>query len=180
MKHDAAYAGVSCWRCAGQMSTWTSGSYTFARTCSGYRGRDRLRKSKNGPLASHRSAACAIDQGAEDAPRPTSSGSLGTRTTLDRNRPRLYVDCRHRHRAAESEPALRRTDRSGRCAKDQVSRPAPHLRLAPPRPGRTRSGVMDVLDHSQIAITMDLYSHVMPSALREAADAIDRALGQGE
>lgn len=40
--------------------------------------------------------------------------------------------------------------------------------------------VMDVLGHSQIAITMDLYSHVMPSALREAADAIDRALGQGE
>jgi integrase len=40
--------------------------------------------------------------------------------------------------------------------------------------------VMDVLGHSQIAITMDLYSHVMPTALREAADAIDRALGQGE
>ena len=40
--------------------------------------------------------------------------------------------------------------------------------------------VMDVLGHSQLAITMDLYSHVMPTALREAADAIDRALGQGE
>ena len=40
--------------------------------------------------------------------------------------------------------------------------------------------VMDVLGHSQIAITMDLYSHVMPTALREPADAIDRALGQGE
>ena len=40
--------------------------------------------------------------------------------------------------------------------------------------------VMDVLGHSQIAITMDLYSHVMLTALREAADAIDRALGQGE
>ena len=36
--------------------------------------------------------------------------------------------------------------------------------------------VMDVLGHSQFSITMDLYSHVMPSALREAADAIDRAL----
>lgn len=40
--------------------------------------------------------------------------------------------------------------------------------------------VMDVLGHSQLAITMDLYTHVMPTALREAADAIDRALGQGE
>jgi hypothetical protein len=39
---------------------------------------------------------------------------------------------------------------------------------------------MDVLGHSQIAITMDLYSHVMPTALRAAADAIDRALGQRE
>jgi hypothetical protein len=38
---------------------------------------------------------------------------------------------------------------------------------------------MDVLGHSQIAITMDLYAHVMPAS-REAADAIDRVLGQGE
>jgi integrase len=37
--------------------------------------------------------------------------------------------------------------------------------------------VMDVFGHSQMAITTDLYSHVMPTALREAADAIDRALG---
>lgn len=37
--------------------------------------------------------------------------------------------------------------------------------------------VMDVLGHSQLSITMDLYSHVMPTALREAADAMDRALG---
>jgi integrase len=39
---------------------------------------------------------------------------------------------------------------------------------------------MDVLGHSQMAITMDPYSRVMPTALREAADAINRALGQGE
>jgi integrase len=39
--------------------------------------------------------------------------------------------------------------------------------------------VMDVLGHSQLGITMNLYSHVMPSALRDAADAIDRALGKG-
>ncbi|HEX8511057.1 MAG TPA: tyrosine-type recombinase/integrase [Propionibacteriaceae bacterium] len=37
--------------------------------------------------------------------------------------------------------------------------------------------VMEVLGHSQLGITMNLYSHVMPSALREAADAIDRVLG---
>jgi integrase len=38
--------------------------------------------------------------------------------------------------------------------------------------------VMDVLDQSQLSITMDLYSHVMPSALRDAADAMDRALSE--
>jgi integrase len=38
--------------------------------------------------------------------------------------------------------------------------------------------VMDVLGHSQLSITMDLYSHVMPTALRAAADAMDRALGE--
>jgi integrase len=35
--------------------------------------------------------------------------------------------------------------------------------------------VMQVLGHSQIAITMDLYSHVMLTALQKAADAIDRS-----
>lgn len=38
--------------------------------------------------------------------------------------------------------------------------------------------VMEILGHSQLGITMNLYSYVMPSALREAADAIDRALGE--
>jgi integrase len=45
-------------------------------------------------------------------------------------------------------------------------------------------GVMEILGHSQLAMTTGLYSHVMPTALREAADArIDSSdrclLGQG-
>lgn len=39
---------------------------------------------------------------------------------------------------------------------------------------------MEILGHSQLDITMNLYSHVMPSALREATDAIDRVLGSQE
>jgi hypothetical protein len=39
---------------------------------------------------------------------------------------------------------------------------------------------MDVLSHYQLSITMDLYSHVMPTALRDAADAMDRALNAGQ
>lgn len=36
--------------------------------------------------------------------------------------------------------------------------------------------VMEWLGHSQISITLDLYSHVLPSLLQDAADAVDRAL----
>jgi site-specific recombinase XerD len=37
--------------------------------------------------------------------------------------------------------------------------------------------VMDVLGHSQISTTQNVYQHVMPSLVDEAAAGIDRALG---
>ncbi len=40
--------------------------------------------------------------------------------------------------------------------------------------------VMDVLGHSQIALTMNTYSHVMPAMLKDAANALDAALAVGE
>ena len=36
--------------------------------------------------------------------------------------------------------------------------------------------VMELLGHSQIAMTMDLYSHVVPELKREAADRMDALL----
>jgi integrase len=36
--------------------------------------------------------------------------------------------------------------------------------------------VMEVLGHSTYQLTMDTYSHVMPTLLQDAADAMDRAL----
>lgn len=36
--------------------------------------------------------------------------------------------------------------------------------------------VMEVLGHSRIAVTMNVYGHVMDSQLRDAADAVDEAL----
>ena len=36
--------------------------------------------------------------------------------------------------------------------------------------------VMDIFGHSQMATTMDLDSHVMPAARRDAADLMDRLL----
>jgi integrase len=37
--------------------------------------------------------------------------------------------------------------------------------------------VMEVLGHSQIAVTANTYTHVLPTLQREAADLMDRALG---
>lgn len=39
--------------------------------------------------------------------------------------------------------------------------------------------MMDVLGHSQMAVTLNTYTHVTASLLDEAADAMDRALGSG-
>ena len=36
--------------------------------------------------------------------------------------------------------------------------------------------VMDILGHSQMAATADLYSHVMPAAHRDVAELLDRAM----
>lgn len=38
--------------------------------------------------------------------------------------------------------------------------------------------VMEQLGHSQIGLTMNTYAHVMPTMLRDAADALDAALGE--
>ena len=38
--------------------------------------------------------------------------------------------------------------------------------------------VMEVLGHSQLSITMDVYGHVMAEALRDAADGMDRVFGE--
>jgi integrase len=37
---------------------------------------------------------------------------------------------------------------------------------------------MAVLGHSTYRLTMDTYAHVMPAAMRETAEAMDRALAQ--
>jgi hypothetical protein len=70
------------------------------------------------------------------------------------------------------------TDRSHRSHRSQVGHRHANARLVGRLLHVPARVVMDVLGHSQLAITTDLYSHVMPSALREAADAIDRALDQ--
>jgi hypothetical protein len=38
---------------------------------------------------------------------------------------------------------------------------------------------MEVLGHSQISLTMNTYSHIMPSVLREAASKMEEFVGAG-
>ncbi len=38
--------------------------------------------------------------------------------------------------------------------------------------------VMEILGHSTIAMTMNVYSHALPSVMKDAANTMDRALKQ--
>jgi integrase len=40
--------------------------------------------------------------------------------------------------------------------------------------------VMEILGHSQISTTSDIYTHVMPAQYREVADALDTWLDDGK
>ena len=46
--------------------------------------------------------------------------------------------------------------------------------------GESLRVVMEQLGHSQIGLTMNTYAHVMPQALRAAADKMDRVLSRSE
>ncbi len=50
------------------------------------------------------------------------------------------------------------------------------LMLAQNVPARV---VMETLGHSQISLTMNTYSHVMPAMQRDAADLLDALLASG-
>ena len=39
--------------------------------------------------------------------------------------------------------------------------------------------IMDLLGHSKISTTMDTYAHVMPAMMQDAADSMDKLLGNG-
>ncbi|GAA1366599.1 tyrosine-type recombinase/integrase [Catellatospora chokoriensis] len=43
--------------------------------------------------------------------------------------------------------------------------------------GQEMRTVMDLLGHSTIRLTADTYGHVLPSKSRDAADGIDRVIG---
>jgi len=55
---------------------------------------------------------------------------------------------------------------------------SPHRGVAAARPGIHPKIVPEMLGHSSVAITLDLYSHVTPSMQAQAADALDSLLGR--
>lgn len=70
-------------------------------------------------------------------------------------------------------------------ASDETAHPARFAQLAGVQTRRQPTGraagvharvVMETLGHSQIGLTMDTYSHVMPSLQRDAADLMDAVL----
>ena len=69
-----------------------------------------------------------------------------------------------RHLAAIGLPDMRFHDLRHSCASLLVAQGV-HPRV-----------VMEILGHSTIALTMNTYSHVLPAAQRQAADAMDRLL----
>jgi integrase len=82
---------------------------------------------------------------------------------------------------------LSRTEVSRQFSRLQEKAGVPHHRLYDSRhtaaslllaQGVAPRVVMEVLGHSSFALTMDTYTHVMAPLMREAADAMDRALRQ--
>ncbi len=56
-------------------------------------------------------------------------------------------------------------------------RDLPHGSHHPAARGVPARVVMEELGRSQIALTLDTYSHAIPALMRDAADEVDRALG---
>lgn len=169
---------ASCSPSVGTPSSSKAEYSTSAKRAAAARDGPRLRSSKVKKVASHNSASCSLGEGASNPPRKSGSRSPCTWTRLGRLRPGLHLCGRHRDRAAKSEPLFDEL-----IAKARVRRIRFHdlrhtcapLLLAQNVPARV---VMEILGHSQLAMTTDLYIHVMPTALREAADAMDLVLVQ--
>ncbi|HEV2123759.1 MAG TPA: site-specific integrase, partial [Chloroflexota bacterium] len=99
--------------------------------------------------------------------RWTDSGLVFTNTIGRPMEPSNVLKTFKKHLAAAGLPEQRFHD---------LRHAAASLLLAQGVPPRV---VMDILGHSQMATTMNLYSHVMPAAHREAAELMDRVLGGG-
>ena len=73
--------------------------------------------------------------------------------------------------------AIRAVVEAGRSPPHPLSRSAPHRRDVATGPWHPPEVVSEMLGHTTVGITLDLYSHVTPTMQREAARAMDDLLG---
>src|SRR2546423_10593031 len=108
---------------------------------------------------------------------------MGTRAALARqNKLRHLVSpgrsCGSaRDRTCDRGIMSRRTSVHRVLPQNALSRPATHRGNAAPRPRRAPEDVSEILGHSTISITLDLYSHVTPSMQEQAAQSLDSLFG---
>jgi integrase len=64
-----------------------------------------------------------------------------------------------------------------RLAADSIARPAPLRHHAPALARRSPPHHQDLLGHSTIGLTLDVYGHTLPNLQKKAADQMDALLG---
>jgi hypothetical protein len=104
-----------------------------------------------------------------------------------RSPPAPFVPPAARHR--EGSAARRAEDRTQpaddgaaglSCPGVARARPAPRRRHAAACAGRAAARHHGLLGHSQIAVTLNLYSHILPEVRRDAADKMDAIFSSGQ
>jgi hypothetical protein len=154
------YDGVTYSRCDCRMSTWTSTWCMSGRTFSATRDRAQLRQPEDWPFTAYGPAPGAVGQGAAHASSPTGDGGAGARTTLDGNRTGLHlqveavIEPRNLNRLFDQlipAAGVRRAsgfhDLRHTCASQMLAQ------------GTDLCVVSEVLGHSSVAITKDMYGH---------------------
>jgi len=104
--------------------------------------------------------------------RPT-----GTRRVLACRRSRLHVHFRYRSRAAQPASNVRRIDSQGCCPSHPLTRSPTRAPRAADCSRHVDARVMEILGHSQIGVTMNIYGNVLRETQHEAAALMNGALG---
>lgn len=141
------------------------------------RGREAPRTSdQDRPVDAHRASAAASALRADQAPprRPGPPGSA--RSSREPGRLRLRHPARHGARAEESHPNVDRTVRRAGSPEGTAPRSPPQLRQPSHGPRSAPRIVMEIVGHSGIEMTMNVYGHVNLDNQRKALESLDEEL----
>jgi integrase len=98
---------------------------------------------------------------------------------LEGERARVHVADRHGAQFAEREPGVSPASQGGGLAVDPFSRSAAHGCDVVARARRRSTTIMETLGHSQISLTLNTYSHVLPALQADAAFKMNAILTRG-